>query len=276
MYLYILISKEIDYMRLNTSIVKLKEKFSKRSIRKKVALVGASIIIISGFCAVVHRYENKIEHQKKTIKTVQDENSNLSKDVQEKQKKIQDKDIENKAIQQKLVEEQQTIEQLKQEQEKIKQERDQLKKDLQSKKESERVAALSTKTNGTSTSRAQSGAKSTTSKTTNSPASSSGKTFLGSFNASAYTDDPAENGGYSGLTALGTSLRPGVVAVDPRVIPLGSRVYIEYPDGTPYGYGTAEDTGGAIKGKKLDIFIGSSKSAASNFGRRQMNVYLIK
>lgn len=100
-------------------------------------------------------------------------------------------------------------------------------------------------------------------------------TFLGNFNTSAYTNDPAENGGYHNLTAKGTQLRKGVVAVDPKVIPLGTKLYIEYADGTPYGYAIAEDTGGAIKGQKMDIFIGSSKSAARSFGRQSMRVYKI-
>lgn len=91
--------------------------------------------------------------------------------------------------------------------------------------------------------------------------------------ATAYDDNPANNGGYVGLTAMGTSLRPGVIAVDPRVIPLGTKMYITYPDGTPWGYGIAEDTGGAIKGNKIDIFM--SADSTWSFGRRQMKVYIL-
>ncbi len=55
-------------------------------------------------------------------------------------------------------------------------------------------------------------------------------------------------------TAMGTRARVGAVAVDPRVIKLGSRLYVESMDGWPsYGYATAEDTGGAIKGKRIDL-----------------------
>ncbi len=55
-----------------------------------------------------------------------------------------------------------------------------------------------------------------------------------------------------GITRSGTRARPGVVAVDPRVIPLGAKLYVEYLDGSKdYGLASAEDTGGAIKGKKL-------------------------
>lgn len=88
-------------------------------------------------------------------------------------------------------------------------------------------------------------------------------------NATAYSPDPAENGGYS-VTALGTPLRRGVVAVDRRVIPLGTKLYIE-----GYGYARAEDTGGAIKGNKIDLLF-NTKAECRNFGRRNVKVYILK
>lgn len=83
--------------------------------------------------------------------------------------------------------------------------------------------------------------------------------------ATAYTSDPAENGGYS-VTALGTPLRVGVCAVDPNVIPLGSTIHVE-------GHGTcvAEDTGGAIKGNRVDVLKGS-KSESAQWGVRNVKV----
>lgn len=89
-----------------------------------------------------------------------------------------------------------------------------------------------------------------------------------SMNATAYTANPAENGG-STRTAMGTQVRVGVAAVDPNVIPLGTKLYIE-----GYGYATAEDTGGAIKGNKIDLVFGST-GEAYNFGRRQVTVYVL-
>lgn len=78
-----------------------------------------------------------------------------------------------------------------------------------------------------------------------------------------------------GITASGTKARPGVVAVDPKVIPLGTKLYVESLDGTPdYGYAIAEDTGGAIKGNKIDLFMESSKDV-KKFGRRKVKVYII-
>ncbi|MGN0182078.1 MAG: G5 domain-containing protein [Candidatus Ornithomonoglobus sp.] len=90
----------------------------------------------------------------------------------------------------------------------------------------------------------------------------------------AYTDSPAENGGYS-CTALGTALRKGVVAVDPSVIPLGSKLYIVSADGKyVYGEASAEDTGGAIKGNRIDLCY-PSYSDCTNFGRRDVIVYVL-
>lgn len=78
-----------------------------------------------------------------------------------------------------------------------------------------------------------------------------------------------------GITAMGTKVRPGVVAVDPRVIPLGTKLYIQSLDGTKdYGFAIAEDTGGAIKGNKIDLFF-ESRSEALAFGRRKVKVYIL-
>lgn len=79
-----------------------------------------------------------------------------------------------------------------------------------------------------------------------------------------------------GITASGTKARPGAVAVDPKVIPLGTKLYIESLDSTEdYGFAVAEDTGGAIKGNKIDLFFHSGKDV-KNFGRRKVKVYILK
>lgn len=88
--------------------------------------------------------------------------------------------------------------------------------------------------------------------------------------ATAYT---AYCNGCSGTTATGINLRANpdlkVIAVDPKVIPLGSKVYIE-----GYGHAVAGDTGGAIKGNKVDLFMSSKKSALS-FGRQTVQVKIL-
>lgn len=84
-----------------------------------------------------------------------------------------------------------------------------------------------------------------------------------------YTGSPDEGGN---ITALGTPVTPWyTVAVDPRVIPLGSKIRIEGYDGIFY----CADTGSAIKGSILDIAVGS-KSEASNLGVQYHKVYLVK
>ena len=97
---------------------------------------------------------------------------------------------------------------------------------------------------------------------------STGKTITVS--ATAYT---ANCNGCSGTTATGVNLKANpdakVIAVDPNVIPLGSKVYVE-----GYGYATASDTGGAIKGNKIDVFI-PSHNEAMQWGRKTVEVQVL-
>lgn len=94
-------------------------------------------------------------------------------------------------------------------------------------------------------------------------------------NATAYDASYESNGKWAGVTALGTKLRPGVVAVDRNVIPLGTSLYIESNDSWPsYGMAVAEDVGGAIKGNKIDLFFPSSSTVRS-FGRRTVTVHVL-
>lgn len=72
-------------------------------------------------------------------------------------------------------------------------------------------------------------------------------------------------------TATGRPARYGLVAVDPRVIPLGTRVYVE-----GYGEAIAADTGGAIKGNKIDLcFEMSNAEIRKQFGRKTVTVYIL-
>lgn len=91
------------------------------------------------------------------------------------------------------------------------------------------------------------------------------KTFYVS--ATAYT---AYCAGCSGITKTGLDLRKNpkmkVIAVDPKVIPLGSKVWVE-----GYGYAVAGDTGGAIKGNKVDLFMPSTNDAYK-WGRKKVQI----
>jgi len=73
-----------------------------------------------------------------------------------------------------------------------------------------------------------------------------------------------------GRTATGTRPGPGTVAVDPAVIPLGTRLYVE-----GYGYGRAEDVGSAIKGNRVDVYF-EDPDRARQWGRRKVKVYILE
>ena len=84
--------------------------------------------------------------------------------------------------------------------------------------------------------------------------------------ATAYT---AQCSGCDGMTAIGRRAGYGIVAVDPRVIPLGTRLYIP-----GYGSAIAGDTGGAIVGNRIDLGFNTLRDALM-FGRRSVTVYKI-
>ncbi|MEL4024881.1 LysM peptidoglycan-binding and 3D domain-containing protein [Lysinibacillus endophyticus] len=88
--------------------------------------------------------------------------------------------------------------------------------------------------------------------------------------ATAYT---ASCEGCSGITSTGINLKENpdakVISVDPTVIPLGSKVYVE-----GYGEAIAGDTGGSIKGKRIDVFV-PTKQEANDFGVKQVKVKIL-
>ncbi|WP_141434209.1 G5 and 3D domain-containing protein [Bacillus sp. 03113] len=88
--------------------------------------------------------------------------------------------------------------------------------------------------------------------------------------STAYT---ASCNGCSGTTATGINLKSNpnakVIAVDPKVIPLGTKVYVE-----GYGYAIAADTGGAIDGHKIDVFF-ASKADAYRWGRKKVKIKIL-
>jgi 3D (Asp-Asp-Asp) domain-containing protein len=89
--------------------------------------------------------------------------------------------------------------------------------------------------------------------------------------ATAYDPSPATIGpGATGRTRMGLIATYGHVAVDPRVIPLGSLVFVE-----GYGFAIASDTGGAIKGNRIDLCY-DSRSTALAFGRKKVKVHVLR
>jgi 3D (Asp-Asp-Asp) domain-containing protein len=87
--------------------------------------------------------------------------------------------------------------------------------------------------------------------------------------ATAYSPTVQETDGNPWMTASGMKSGRGVVAVDPKVIPLGTKLYVE-----GYGYAIAGDTGGAIKGDRIDVFFYSSDETA-RWGRRWARVFVL-
>jgi uncharacterized protein YabE (DUF348 family) len=98
--------------------------------------------------------------------------------------------------------------------------------------------------------------------------------------ATAYTASFADTGknpgdhGF-GITYSGLKVREGIIAVDPKVIPLGTKVYVEVPGPAPdYGFALAADIGSAIKGNLIDLYF-DSMSQVSKWGKRNVTVYVL-
>ncbi|MYL48555.1 LysM peptidoglycan-binding domain-containing protein [Halobacillus litoralis] len=132
--------------------------------------------------------------------------------------------------------------------------------------------AVQTSAPSTNSSSSNSSSNSTSTATQTSTSQDTSNDVIKEFTAEA-TAYTAYCTGCSGVTATGIDLRANpdqkVIAVDPSVIPLGSKVYVE-------GYGTAiaGDTGGAINGNRIDIFM-PSREDALDFGRKSVKVQVL-
>lgn len=111
-----------------------------------------------------------------------------------------------------------------------------------------------------------------------------GKTFNYSktlnVKASAYSAAASENGKWGAVDYFGNPLKLGTIAVDPDVIPMGTKVLVTGHDfnGLPNEafVATATDAGSAIKGNRIDIFIPGSQQSVSAFGFQQIKLFMIK
>ena len=91
--------------------------------------------------------------------------------------------------------------------------------------------------------------------------------------ATAYTTG---HDGVGTRTSTGTRVRHGTVAVDPKTIPYGTKMYIVTSDGSiVYGVAAAEDTGGGMHGNRLDLYY-DTYNECIQFGRRTCTVYILK
>jgi 3D (Asp-Asp-Asp) domain-containing protein len=96
-------------------------------------------------------------------------------------------------------------------------------------------------------------------------AAPSGRREMQTFSATAYSIE--------GRTKSGVQTRRGIVAADPRVLPLGSRIRV-HDAGEYNGEYVVHDTGPAIKGREIDIYM-PSDAAAKRFGRRTVKVEVL-
>lgn len=93
-----------------------------------------------------------------------------------------------------------------------------------------------------------------------------------SFKATAYTADDK----WGHATASGLHARMGVIAVDPAVIPMGTKVYVEGLNGaSDYGYAIAGDTGGSIKGNIIDLYM-NDEGTCDTWGVKYVNIYVLE
>ncbi|AJS58385.1 3D domain-containing protein [Paenibacillus sp. IHBB 10380] len=98
--------------------------------------------------------------------------------------------------------------------------------------------------------------------------------------ASAYSAAVSENGKWGAVDYFGNPLELGTIAVDPSIIPLGTKVLVtgHSHSGLPKQafVATARDIGSAIKGHRIDIFIPGSQASVRDFGYQEIELYLIK
>ena len=87
--------------------------------------------------------------------------------------------------------------------------------------------------------------------------------------ATAYAPGPLDNGKWNNLTYVGGIVKHGVVAVDPRVIPMGTKLWVE-----GYGEAVADDQGSAIKGNRIDLAFDDRKDAL-DYGIQNVKIYVL-
>jgi len=134
-----------------------------------------------------------------------------------------------------------------------------------SKSNQEKTQAAGTSVADTATTNSSSSDSTERPREVSAPAKADEKLTLGeSYEATAYS--------LHGRTASGAAATTGMIAADPRVLPIGSRVKIEA--GSYSGEYLVADTGGAVKGKRIDIWTPSSREAM-RFGRRKVKLTVL-
>lgn len=228
-----------------------------RRIRNKLIAGGLTTMLLAGGGYEVYSQHVSIKEQEVLIHEYQKKLLNQEK-VLDEQGSLIDQKIEELSIQKKQVDSlKETIEEDKKKQESYQKEIEKLKEELAYKKEQEALAKQLAKQQAATVQPSRSKSDVVT------------KSLV--VEASGYIALCKE--GCTGITATGMNLKDNphakVIAVDPRVIPLGTKVYIP-----GYGYAVAADTGGAIKGNKIDLHF-PTEQAARQWGRKNVTIEII-
>lgn len=251
-----------------------------KTTMKKKTLVAVNVLAILGLAgfsgyeykqiektnALLEKSEKTIVEHAKNIKELEGMNADLGKDKEalEAEFKLQSEELEKTkadvhSLQEGVTERDNTIAS-----------KDKEIADLKKMKASRKASATPTPT------KAQAQPEQAPAKKPEVKAASTASANAMTFRATAYSsNEPLEMGG-GVTTASGTRVTEGrTIAVDPRVIPLGSKVRITCPDyPSVNGVYIAEDTGGAIKGNIIDIYI-HDLSEVNSFGRRTIQVEIL-
>ncbi|AGY46944.1 3D domain-containing protein [Bacillus phage CampHawk] len=240
----------------------------------RVTHVVLSLLFVCFVCSQINNYllskdrdslVEEISDIKDTNQILLEKNTHLTDDLTDAKDKVKDleKELKDASKISKKVESQ--VKKLKEDKKTLEQDKKNLEKDKASLQKRVKELSLKDDTSKSPSSKEKQSTSKKVASSTPSKDSSKGRTLT--MVATAYT---ASCAGCSGVTTTGIDLRDNpsmkVIAVDPNVIPLGSRVHVE-----GYGYAIAGDTGGAIKGNKIDIFVPNRQDALA-WGVRTVKV----
>lgn len=215
------------------------------------SVVCLMVIIGGGVYSTIGQYQDTIQQKEESIKKLNSRVSKLTSEKESIKEKLSEVERNYEGVKKDKDSLDKSLNSLKEDIEKIDQEKKELQQKLKREEEKNKIKK-------TTTSRSKGIAKNT------------GGSYR-DFQATAYCGCRRCNGKWTGSpTASGTKMVAGrTIAVDPRIIPLGSKVQVE-------GMGTyiAEDTGSAIKGNIIDIFF-NNHSEALKFGRRKIKLKVL-
>uniref|UniRef100_A0AAU8BD82 3D domain-containing protein n=1 Tax=Bacillus phage Adastra TaxID=3143958 RepID=A0AAU8BD82_9CAUD len=238
----------------------------------RISHIVLSLLFVCFVCSQISNFLTTKERDKLSEENIEikdtnqillEKNTHLTDDLTDAKEKVKDLEKKLKDVRKTSKKVESQVKKLEEDKKTLEQDKKNLEKDKSSLQK--QVKELSLKKDSGSTISSKSDKKVASSTPSKKEELSKGRTLT--MVATAYT---ASCAGCSGITTTGIDLRSNpsmkVIAVDPSVIPLGSRVHVE-----GYGYAIAGDTGGAIKGNKIDIFVPNRQDALA-WGVRTVKV----